>query len=290
MNSIAIVFAFDTGYVEPTIVCFKSMLVNKRATSMYDVYFLHQSIAETEIQKFHAVASDYKNIKLNFIDMKDRYAEFSLENHWTTPAFYRYAIPELLPTYNKAIYLDGDIIVSGDLTDYFNEDIEGFYLGAVKSALNYNIATGFNKRLGRDYIGFGFNSGSLLMNLAEFRKNNLTEKLIHVTKTKKLLDQYALNIVCKGHVKFLPLKYNGFVLDDVNIIKYVFPLYFEVNDIEETYNSPYILHYLTSKPWLKSRKKCSSHIKSLIQLWDKYQDLTVYKRASVPRLHRIFKR
>ena len=88
---------------------------------------------------------------------------------FTIGAFYRFFIPFVLPnTIEKAIYLDGDIIVTLDINEFWQIDLADKPLGVMSSA-----PIGLKGIIkAEDY----FNNGVLLMNLAVLRNEYETVK------------------------------------------------------------------------------------------------------------------
>ena len=118
MKTIPIVLASDENYVPYMYVTILSLLKNKNVDTEYDIYCLvTSSIKKQAKEKFLKLQEKYQtNIK--FIDMGDFFSDNVVQiNHITIPTYYRLKMPELLQNYEKAIYLDTDVIVLKDLTE-----------------------------------------------------------------------------------------------------------------------------------------------------------------------------
>ena len=85
----------------------------------------------------------------------------------TRPAYYRLALPILLPNINKIIYLDGDTITLIDLKEMYDIDMDNYYY---KGFLDY-LKDSFNPN-NNLYLC----SGVLLINLEELRKDDMVNK------------------------------------------------------------------------------------------------------------------
>ena len=79
-------------------------------------------------------------------------------------AFFRYFIPQFVKE-DKALYLDSDIIVRSNIDELFLEDITDYPLAAVADAL----------------VPSTFNSGVMLINVALWKQENATERLLELT-------------------------------------------------------------------------------------------------------------
>ena len=147
---------------------------------------------------------DEERLSLDFIPLKGRMEGIYIDPRYTEAASLRLLLPELLPELDRIIYLDCDIVVRQDLARLWREtELGDNYLGVVFEAAIEDQAERF-RALGCDPARY-FNSGFLLMNLAQMRAENVTEKLLEACRVPYLEfpDQDALNQVCQGRV--LPL-------------------------------------------------------------------------------------
>ena len=65
-------------------------------------------------------------------------------DHTTLPTMYRLLLPNLLPDCDQCVYLDGDIIVTGDISSVFDIDISTYYIGAVRDIEAITYISNFN--------------------------------------------------------------------------------------------------------------------------------------------------
>ena len=119
--------------------------------------------------------------------MDNRYDKAYTDRRITKQAYYRFSLGELLPNLNKIIFIDVDIIAYKYLTKFYNLNFNGkMILGQPTYGLKNRRKHGFNK----------INTGILLLNLVEMRKNKFEKKVIEITKKVKKLsyhDQTLLN-------------------------------------------------------------------------------------------------
>jgi len=290
-NKIPLCLTFDASFAMSAGTCITSILENKHKKTQLDVFLLHSSVPQSMLSSIVDLEKHYSGCNINPIDMGNLYHELPGNQRWKAAAFYRFAIPNLLKDYDKAIYLDTDILCFGDLAEYYAQDINNYYLGGVRSAFNFNIALGIRPRFGREFISHVINSGSLLLNLTNMRRDRITEQLVQTTleerdselyyfdtpggRSSYFGDQCIFNLVCQGNIKYLPLKFNTFLQQDGNIRKYVLPYLFSPEEIETAYSKPYLVHFLTpQKPWEKIVPSCwNEKTIKYKRKWDEIQSL-----------------
>ncbi|XP_054641347.1 glycosyltransferase 8 domain-containing protein 1 [Dunckerocampus dactyliophorus] len=113
--------------------------------------------------------------------------------------FARYYLPSYLPEAEKAIYLDDDVIVQGDIKDLYETNLKSGHAaafsddcdsastkGIVRGAGNQNNYIGFLdfkkdaiKQLGMRANTCSFNPGVIVANLTEWKNLNITGQLEH---------------------------------------------------------------------------------------------------------------
>ena len=148
----------------------------------------------------------------------------------------------MFPNFDKALYLDCDIIVKGDISELYNIDLEDNYIGAIsdgsilciKEFQDYVInCIGVDRY--EDYI----NAGILVLNtkkLREIKFEDLFISALTLTTFDVAQDQDYINAICKGHIKYI-----GEEWDKMPISKTI-----KEEDIK-------LIHYnLNFKPWLVS--------------------------------------
>ena len=69
---------------------------------------------------------DYFNI--TFIKIDNRYNNVFVSRRMTQETYYRFSLGELLPSLNKIIYLDSDVIVYKDLYNLYNSKFNPYKL------------------------------------------------------------------------------------------------------------------------------------------------------------------
>lgn len=140
---------------------------------------------------------------------KDRY------RHWATYA--RVLLGELLPEFERVIYLDTDTVIVGDLTELAAFDLTGATVAAVDDPLIAGLYT--RRLLGRDpgrplTIPRYFNAGVMLIDMARWRRDRVTERLVELLLERRpfvFMDQDSLNLLLRNDWAELPGAWNRLV-------------------------------------------------------------------------------
>ena len=251
-NKIPIAMASDTKLfftIGPLIV---SILDNAQEKTFYDIYILCAGdVTQEQKDKLSELKSQYQNFSLSFIDMKDTFKNIPKTHTYVNyVASYKFLIPSLLKQLDRIIYLDVDTIVRKDLSELYNTDMGDNYIGGCVD-LPQQIVRTINKTkklINLESMDYYINSGVLLMNLQEIRKNKIDEQCISMIGSfKGSVDQHIFNKVCYGKIYFLPLKYNVSKLcRDYNLTN----IFYCLKEAKETFEDPAIFHWFgKEKPW-----------------------------------------
>lgn len=211
--------------------------------------------------------------------MKNAFSDITLKiQHITTPTFYRLLASDLLPNkYDKCIYLDADICVCKDLSEMYNIDMEDNYVAGVVAA-GYYFKNNYNSnRLNIPNANTYINAGSIILNLNEIRKNNLTETFLRLSENNYTSqDQDVINVACYGKIKLLPLKYNFMTKYLKKYKNNNFNNLYGKENIHDALNNPLIIHFADKiKPWQQIITKYD-------EIWLNYAKQTPYYKMFNP--------
>ncbi len=293
MVKIPLIFAINDNYAKQLATAIVSIIKNSKAEYEFNILETGLSSENKEI-----LTKIDKNI--NFIDMNKVLRNFDLEKYMSrrndykyisTETYYRFFIPELFLQYEKAIYLDADILVLDDLEKLWNEDISEYYAGVVEDSVlevflnNKDIKTQtrpirdyetyFKQKLGKIKSEY-FNAGVLLLNLDKIRKEGVVSKLWQFTQDESPLefqDQCVLNAVFENNVKFLDYKWN--TIKRLNSFAKQIGNAKKKKNLLRAYKKPSIFHYVgRSKPWEFNPSYDYNY--SFIKEWWKYYRQTPF--------------
>ena len=154
-----IVCCFDRGFYKGFVVMMRSLVDHLEETSLR-VFVIHRSLDARACEELDGLVSRFtEGIELRFIKAEGsslprqvpRPGHFRLEN------YFRLLIPALLPQeIDRVLYLDCDLLITDNATEIYNAPLEG---KAIAIAGNWN-------------------SGVMVMNLAEWRERNFGERML----------------------------------------------------------------------------------------------------------------
>ncbi|MCI6164428.1 MAG: glycosyltransferase family 8 protein [Lachnospira sp.] len=263
-KEIPIFFTIDNGYAPYLGVAISSMIKNASKDYNYRIIVLHQDLSEENQAILSAMATDnfvvdFRRMEQSFEAISDRKENRLRSDFFTLTIYFRLFIPEMFPEYDKGIYIDSDIVVPGDISKLYNEDISDYIIGAVNDISIMGIPV-FCKYL-EDAVGVDrteyINSGMLLMNMKKMRELNFEERFMYLLEKYHFdsvaPDQDYINAMCNGKIKYLPTCWDAMPAKG-----------------EEPMENPMIIHYnLFDKPW------CYDNIQYEDVFWD-YASKTPY--------------
>ncbi|WP_261128242.1 glycosyltransferase family 8 protein [Streptococcus mitis] len=243
-----IVLVADNAYLIPLETTIKSVLYHNKDV---DFYILNNDIAPEWFKllgkKMEVVNSTIKNI---YID-KEIFEGYKTGPHINYATYFRFFAPEVVDA-DRILYIDSDLIVTGDLSPLFEIDFQGYSIGAVDDYYAYEGRTS------------GFNAGVLLMNVAKWKEYSIVNNLLELAAEKHsivhLADQSILNIYFENNWLELDKTYNYMVGVDIsNLIQ-------KYERLEDSL--PVVVHFAShDKPWN------TYSISRLRELWWTYRDL-----------------
>lgn len=215
-----IAFCSDTNYLSLLKVAVLSLL---RTNENIIIHII--KIDDFDITDIDNMCADF-NVEVNFYTYS---INLPAKGRYSKAMFGRFFLPDLIKA-ERILYLDCDIIVSGNLDELFVSYESDSLLSAVEEN---SVISGYLKN--KFNIERYFNSGVLLI------KNTLETKqkfkrCIQMIINKKIdvdyPDQDIINIVFNKKITNIPVVFNYF------------------NSSQSKYEKPIIIHYAHEKPWL----------------------------------------
>ncbi len=245
---IPVVFITDENFVMQTGVAIWTLLRNKATTTEYDIFVVMAECSDNarrELEK--SVEGNDSNLHIIETSL-DMYRDIKQLAHIPIACCLKFNICDLIPQYDKLVYLDGDICVRGDLTELYETELGDNVLAGVPS-LDMLFE---DRKL--------INAGILLFNAKAMRDEKLAPQLMEVRKSlgdRGSMDQQTFNMVLGDRIgnisfkynctpnKFLGIQKNNYTVEMLN------GLYGTEYDSKEALTADAtIIHYDTGgKPW-----------------------------------------
>lgn len=218
------------GYTKFVGTSMLSMFEN--ASDLVVVHVIYDStVPRNELRKLFEITKAHRQ-KIGFYNIDElapdllraaRQAYPKIEKHWASiAALYRLFIPIILPReIQKVIYIDADTIVTLDINELWNVNLNGKPLAAIPESQNGieqdHLEQFVPVKIGRVKWTDYFNGGLLFFDLKLLRarsdKDLLTYCLRFLQQNPSCthLDQDALNAVFANQYVQLPVRFNRFV-------------------------------------------------------------------------------
>jgi lipopolysaccharide biosynthesis glycosyltransferase len=215
-GSCPFVFACDAGYAMQLATTLRSIAETNQWP--LEVYVLSDGLSEdTKKKVVDSLPKGSALIRWLSVDLT-AFAGFSTLRHISTATYARLLIASMLPDrVHRALYLDADILVLDDLAPIWELDLEGSVLGAVlDQRLSKHIKTSNASLTGLPHVRDYFNAGVILIDLARWRAERISEKALEYLKIyphSLYSDQDALNVACDGLWKQLDPRWNYYQID-----------------------------------------------------------------------------
>ena len=238
---IPIFWACDNDFVKYTVVSLQSVIANASKEFRYKTHILHTDIEPEMQDRIKTMCEEH--FEICFVDVKTYLDTVSdrlpIRDYYSKTTYYRMFIAEMFPEYDKALYIDSDTIVLGDLAELYHKDLKDCYVGAAHEQVMVQTPVYgeyAEKVLGIDRNHY-FNAGLLLINCKAFRENHILEQFVALLEEYTFVvtqDEDYLNLLCKDKVLWLEQQWNMEVFG-------------EIPYAEDTFK---VLHYImVSKPW-----------------------------------------
>jgi len=285
-ETIHVAYCLDDGYAECTCVSMASMLANTKSNVHFHIIF--SRLSDENKVKLSLLSEKFPYMLLNFHEFTFDSNGFETGNSYlTAETYYRLYLPEILPDLERILYIDGDIVINGNISKLWNIDLENHTVGVVVDSYSQNLRER-NKAIDFNDDDLYFNAGVMLINLKKFKKYLFPQQVSTIIpelykRLEKInggwnADQELLNYRFNADKSalFLPLQYN--FMDKI-FHNYKTQLLFhrgcyELKDWAATYSNPVIIHYSSDiKPFpLNGKVKHQYHWR----LYYKYKALTPF--------------
>ena len=281
---VSICFASDDNYAPYLKVAIYSLLCNRNRERSYDIIILHKRISKEHQGEILGLADGKSGVSIRFINVAEADSELQSDVgcYYAVETNYRLLLfSKLFQNYRRMLYLDCDIIVTGDVGELFDVDLEGKSAAGVEDVgfrwlaytircifldhKPYNVLNYCTDVLGMKDPGSYVNAGVLLFDLEKCRQKVSFRDVVETLHSRNFFynDQDVLNILLEGNIKQVDCKWNY-----MNNI--AFYLECDRKEFRELYLDLYredyrIIHYISAKkPW-------NGEV-PMGEVWQKYAD------------------
>lgn len=226
-------------------------LSDSNPDSEFDVYILQNNLPEEDRE--HIRKNFPEKCNPIFLDVDEKYFKgMPQSKRWPHETFYRLMVAKLLPeSVERILYLDGDIIIHGNIDELYNTDFQGnLFVGCtqVNKFLNFFNCLRLTAFPGYKYV----NAGVMLMNVTELRKVMDLDKMAKFIRRNAIrLNMLDQDVLFKffGNKMLLVDRYK-YNLADRHITQYNKKHKKNPIDLEWVEKNNVIIHYLgRNKPW-----------------------------------------
>jgi lipopolysaccharide biosynthesis glycosyltransferase len=213
---IPVFFSTDDNYIPFLDVALSSLIENASKDYCYRIMILNTGLSAEN--KARILEREQEGFAIEFADISDRLegimSHFRNVYHFSIVTYYRLFIASLFPQFEKIVYLDCDLVVTGDISKLYFTDMKGAIIAAapeqyVRNTPAFRLYA--EKALGVDPDGY-VNAGVLVLDLRQFRRHRIEERFVDLITRFDLdlldPDQAYLNYLCDGYIHVLPNGWN----------------------------------------------------------------------------------
>lgn len=244
MEAVVLALASNERYFPGLYCAVASALSHLGPVREVDVKVLDGGISQTSKNTLSILANRVgKRARLEFVTVDSSvFGKATLGPGQSHLAYCRILLSYLLDV-PRLIYLDCDVLVFRDLSQLFDFELSaGKFVAAVPDSETLSLADDSRplaKRMKLPMEGSYFNSGVMLMNLEELRKQHFFERAVEFLSIwradYRFHDQSAMNFLLHEHIEELPEYWNR--------PSWRF-------DAQQDNDLDCVLHYTTRAPWL----------------------------------------
>jgi lipopolysaccharide biosynthesis glycosyltransferase len=250
---VPVVFSVDEAFALPLAVSVASLVRSASKEDDLEIHVLGQGISDADRRMIESAAAGVAPLEWHAIGA-EQFADLP-SAHLSPAAYYRLLIPTLLDA-ERAVYLDSDVLVRAPVAPLMSIPLDGRPAAAARNLTVPFLAsrqglTGWDQ-LGLDPAAPYFNSGVLVIDLEQWRNDEVTEHAIDYVRRFedgiRFADQDALNAALYNDWQELEPRWNQqpLLLDDWSGVHAILA----PEAITQGRDDPAIVHFVGPiKPW-----------------------------------------
>lgn len=236
-----IIIAINENYIEPAKTMLYSLGCQQKEPLV--IYLLQSSICKEKLDEFSTFLKTRCHAVLEVVPVDPTlFANVPKQKWLSEETYYRLVSFALLPEcVDRVLWLDGDIIVKGNISDLYDADFDDKYaVVCAEDSMKHHARLGLNER--HRY----FNAGVVLYNMAAIRRDFSVQDIFTCIEQHKahldLMDQDILNVLFENRVKYADAQVYNNEAFGFRVLSRA--------KIEEIEHKAKIIHYKGSKkPW-----------------------------------------
>lgn len=218
-ETIPLFFSVDDRYVPYLGVMINSLIASASPKYDYKAIILYQDITERNQKRLKE--QETASFTLEFVPMANVLErQMTADNaklrgdYSTLTIYFRLFIADMFPQFDKAIYLDADMLAPGDISELYEMELGDNLIAAAPDTFTASIPEGVNYDNNAVGVPAGkyVNSGVLLLNLKQFRATNFSKQFLELFNRYHFSviapDQDYLNALAYQKTLYLDPKWN----------------------------------------------------------------------------------
>lgn len=293
-----IVYSSDDNYARHLATSMTSLMDNNREEPEIHIWVFNVGLSEDNIRKLTQVVESFGRTihVVDFSDIRERFPSdrIPLTTTITIETYTRIFIPDALPeTEHRAMWIDGDTAVFGNIHDMYYCDMGDNAVAAVVDQPNFGLAV--SKQDAGYTDGPYFAAGMFIANLDVWRREKVTDQLLSyfVEREGELLfmDQAIMNHVLQGRIYKLPFRCH--VITPAYFLTYRQMCdrwgepFYSKKEFVQGKRHPLVVHYAVFRPW---KRWCLHPMKRYFRRYQKktpYKDVPLEKEPLLPIIRKV---
>jgi len=257
-----IVVSANSKYMRYLYIMLASLYENNKGEEI-TVFVLQRDFSQEDMDYIIKLTTDFgQTVEFVHIDER-RFQGLPVSEKFSMETYFRLIMAEVLPAHvEKVLYMDVDIIVRGNIREFYETDLSDYLAAVCLDGHNPVLVDSKRKLFQRDKDMRYFNAGVMLWNLNRFRRDYCFEQFMDVGKKLGFELQYADQEIL-----------NYLVYDKVmycDSAKYNYMVWGDVRESELKAGEALIMHYAGCNPWQNGYKN------TLYQIWWRHAKKTPF--------------
>ena len=263
MKILNVLYQTDNNYAAIAGVSMTSLFRTNRHLDEINIYLLDSGISKENLEKFEQLCREYgRNLTvIDTIPLTEKIKSYGVGTFRDVYTVYHimFALNDLELKGERIFKLDADTIVKGPLDELCDMDLHGCYLAATYDC----TLNDYKEMVGLTPDDFYHNAGIILFDQKAWIDHQCEKQLIdHIHNCRNnyyLCEQDLMNVVFRGKIAYLPVKYNlisGFYIFGAELSYKLYQLnrlaFSPLSEVEEAMEHPLVHHLMgamTGRPW-----------------------------------------